>query len=168
MAFWDIFGTNEKDKHQHGIIHYRLKQLMPDATEEDLIRVACIAGLLARVANVDLKITTDEKEFMKTAMLDWSGLDSKLVEVVCKIAIEEIQELSGLENHLYGQGLRESMDQDDRYRILEVLFAMSAADGSVDNLESEEIRTIAKSLHLTNQHFIAARATVMEKLAALM
>lgn len=167
MAFWDIFKTSEGEKNNNSSLHKKIENELTDQSEEELIKIACISGLLARVAHVDFVVTDGERESMHVALEEWTHLNKEEIHAICKIAVEEIKELAGIENHMYTRPLRDIMDHDERYEVLEACFAVAASDGTVENMESEEIRTIGKGLELTSKHFIAARATVAEKLGAL-
>lgn len=148
-------------------LHGKIVQEFPQIEEQQSIVLTCIAGLLARVAYRDLSIDDGEKSFMSEALSQWCQLDSKQAEAVTRLALSDIQNLAGADNHLYAYPLESIFSEEQKFALLKALFAMAAADGSVENLESEEIRTISQRLSLSHQHFIAARATVLESLEAL-
>lgn len=168
MKFWDIFNSSVKETTGHtSRLHQKISELLPEENEDELIKCACVAGLLASVAFIDFEIHENEEEFMKKSLLDWTNLTPLEVDAISKVAIDEIKELSGLENHLYCKPLNELMDNDEKYGVLESLFAMAACDHEVSHKESEEIRVIYMGLHLEHKHFVSARATVLDKLMAL-
>ncbi len=86
---------------------------------------------------------------------------------MANIAIVHIQEMAGLDNHLFYGPLKKYMTKEHRFEVLKSLFLVAASDGSVDGVESEEIRGICKGLELSSQHFLAARAEVVDYLKAL-
>ena len=104
---------------------------------------------------------------MNEVLNEWSDFDKDEVKSIVDIAIHNIKELAGLENHLYIFRLKEVLDRDARYSLVESLFALAASDGVVENIESEEIRLIVKGFDLSDKHFIVARAKVSDKLKAL-
>lgn len=167
MAFWDIFGTTEHKSTLHSGLYTKIKELLPNATESELILVACVSGLFARVIYIDFEVHKNEVVKMKSALERWTNLDCEKIKVIVELSIEEIKDLSGLENHLYGKPLNDILPRDQRYSLLESLFAIAASDGRADEAESEEIRIIAKGLGLEHKHFISARATVLEYIGAL-
>ena len=59
MAFWDIFKKQTEEANQSQLF-YELQNELPELSEENLIKVACVAGLLARVAYVDFKLDEGE------------------------------------------------------------------------------------------------------------
>lgn len=166
MSFWKKF-VEKADEKNISSLHKELEKELLELSEQEQIEVTCIAGLLARVAYVDFELDPNELVKIKDILKEWTNFDDKLVEIISNTAVKHIKELAGLENHLYVYPLREILDRDARFRIIEALFAIAAADGNVENIESEEIRMINTGLELSNQHFIAARAKVIQKLGAL-
>ena len=162
-----LFGENEKESEFESRLHQKIDAQIPDAPDEEKLLIACVSGLLARVAYCDFQLHDNEKEIIKEALSKWSGLDSKDIDAVTEISIEEVKDLSGLENHKYCHPLINILDQNARYHLLESLFAVAAADGEVEHKESEEIRTISDGLRLEHRFFVSARATVLDSLKIL-
>jgi uncharacterized tellurite resistance protein B-like protein len=50
---------------------------------------------------------------------------------------------------------------EERRHVIELLFAISAADGAMSLDEIEEIRVIARGLNLTHKDFIQAKLRVI-------
>ena len=166
--FWELF--NNKKSHNeadYGQLHGTLQKRYPNLNDNDLIKLTCIAGLFARVAYVDFHLDEGEKSHMVEALQEWTDFSETEVQSIVEIAIDHIRELAGLENHLYVHRLKEVLDRDARFAIVESLFALAASDGVVENIESEEIRIIVKGFDLSDKHFIVARAKVSDKLKAL-
>jgi uncharacterized tellurite resistance protein B-like protein len=170
MAFWDFFSnTSTASNGQNSIptLKAKLDQLLPDAKEEDLMQLACIAGLLARIVYVDLKVHPGEISSMREILSHWTDMLEFELDAIVLLTLEDHKELAGLENQIYTQHIRNSLSVDKKYNLLECLFAIAASDGEASNEESEEVRSICKGLGLDHQHFVSARATVKDKLAAL-
>lgn len=166
MSFWKKFIEKTEENNQSSL-HNELKEELSALNENEIIEVTCIAGLLARVAYVDFDLDPEELKHINEILTEWTDLEENLVSKISQTAVKHIKELAGLENHLYVYPLRDILDRDARYKIVEALFAIAAADGNVENIESEEIRLINTGLELSNQHFLAARAKVIQKLGAL-
>ncbi|MFT6069897.1 MAG: putative tellurite resistance protein B-like protein [Bacteriovoracaceae bacterium] len=167
MAFWDIFGTSsQKESHLSGL-HKKIQDLLPGATDNEHILVACISGLFARVIYIDFEVHKNEVSKMKSALEHWTKLSAEEIDAIVAVSIDEIKDLSGLENHKYCPPLVEILEKDQRYGLLESLFQIAASDGNVEDNESEEIRLITTGLNLEHKHYISARATVLEFLGAL-
>ena len=168
MTFWDIFkNKNISSTSRLSGLHEKLSSELPNAAEDELIEIACIAGLLARVAYVDFDIDTREIYSMKNILLEWTDLPDKDIDAIVHLAIEEIKELAGLENHKYCHPLNDILSNDQKYGLLKALFAVAASDHHVEQIENEEIRVICRGLRLQHNYYVSARASVLEKLGAL-
>ena len=109
----------------------------------------------------------EEVTKIKETLMKETNIDIDDVDIITKIAIKEVKELSGIETHLYAEPLIQKLTENERYLFLKSLFLVAASDYEVSNVESEEIRIISKSLNLEQKHFISARASVKEKLGAM-
>lgn len=171
MSFWDFFKFEKKNlpiEQEYGQLFDKILTHLPaHLTEKEQAIISGMAGLLARVAFVDLKIQCAEKKEMAKILSKYCDFTPQEVEMVVEIASDEMKELAGLENHLYCRPLVDFLNHEERYHILEGLFAFAASDGIACAKESEEIRSIAKSLQLENKHYLSARATVLDRLGAL-
>lgn len=116
---------------------------------------------------MDRKVCDLEKDYMINALTNKSSISFEEAKAVIEIALKSVDDLGGLDNHLYVHPLRSLLSTDEKYALICSLFSLAGADGTVENNESEEIRIIAKGLDLSTQHFLAARATVATKLGAL-
>jgi len=169
MNFWKNFKLNEKssDKDSKSTLEKQISQLIPQADENKKMKIACLCGLLARVIFVDLKADAGEISSMNTVLKNWTSLTESEIEAIVSVSLEHSKQLAGLENQVYTLHLRKVLTGDQKYHLLECLFAIAASDGEASNQESEEIRAISIGLGLDQQHYIAARATVRDKLGAL-
>lgn len=161
------FFQNEYDGKRYGQLFEIFKKEYSNESDESLLKASCIAGLFARVAYVDFELDENEVIKMRDLLSKWDGLESFNLDLIVKMSTEHIKEMAGLENHLYVHPLKELLSESERFQVLQSLFFIAASDGVVQGEESEEIRLISKGLALSNQHFIAARAQVVEFIAAL-
>lgn len=166
MSFWDIFIAKEGSKPQSKLQSSILEQF-PNYEESKQILLGCLAGLCARVAYVDFDISPKEKTAIEDSLKKWMNLNDKEADFVATKALEEVVELSGIEPRKYCTTLNDLLNNTEKLHVLETLFQISAADGNVEENESEEIRIIATGLLLEHKHFIAARATVAKFIGAL-
>lgn len=170
MGLWSSFIesiSTIKEESFSSRLHKRVVELLPQQTEDSHLLIACLSGLMARIAYNDLKVDEGEKKVIEESLKAWTDLSHSECQAVSELCLSEIKELAGIENHLYCLPLRESLSESKRYSIVESLFAVAAADGSVDNSEAEEIRNINNGLLLEHKHFISAKATVLDKIGAL-
>jgi uncharacterized tellurite resistance protein B-like protein len=172
MKFWHKFiehlqSSSSETQKIAGRLQAKVEEILPNAEEKDIVVATCIAGLLVRVAYADLKISESEQDKITESLEKWTGFDKNLVSAIAQIAKVEMEDLSGVENHLYCDPLNNFLSDRDRSELLKCLFAVAASDGDVEAIETEEIRQITRGLNLEHQHFVAAKFTVAEKLKAL-
>jgi len=168
MSLFNFFKhSSDSDVKKYSLLHEKLEKEYPFLGEKELVLTGCIAGLLARVALVDLVLDKNEIGQIKSTLKDWNINEQIHCELIANIAIKHIEEMSGLENHLYVYPLKENLKDEDKYRVLQSLFLVAASDGKIAGIESEEIRIITKGLGLSNQHFLSARAEMAQYIAAL-
>lgn len=165
--FWSLFTSKDNTDQEQGHIYKKISTLLTNKSEEELVKIACIAGLCARISYVDFKLEESEELAMREVLKQWTQLSDQEVEAVVDLATGEIKTLGGVDNHLYVHQLKPFLSENERYQILISLFALAASDGQVENIESEDIRIIAKGFDLSDQHFLAARASVVEYIASL-
>lgn len=166
MNFWDIFSTKE-EKSNISNLKQKINDNFPQLDESAKILLASLSGLCARVAYVDFEICPKETTQIKNSVVKWMNFSEQEAQFVADLAIEEVKDLAGLDNRNYCTALNDILNNEQKLHILETLFQISAADGNVEQLESEEIRIICTGLLLEHKHFISARATVAQAIGAL-
>ena len=166
MSLFNFFKTEDESK-KYSSLHNQLIKEYPNLPEKSLVLTGCMAGLMARVAFVDFHLDPRELDKMRQLMGSWDLPNEINIDQVAEMAVKHIDEMSGLENHLYVHPLKECLSKDDRFKLVRSLFCLAAADGEVESIEAEEIRTIVKGLELSSQHYLAARAEVVEFLKSL-
>lgn len=165
MSFWQKFSNSKEDKQSS--LEKKLKERFSSFSEERLIKLASISGLLAAVAFADLVVEDEEAKAIQKALGEWSTLSDEDCTSVSTIAQNYAKELVDLENHLYTNSLNELLSRDEKYYLIESLFEVAASDGNISGVEAEQIRSISKLLQLSSNLFLAARAKFSDKLGAL-
>jgi len=129
-----------------------------DIPEAALRRLSLAGGLMARVAHVDREVHADEVNTMVNALQkDW-GLDEKEATFVAQTAVEEVS--YDMDYYRLTREFFTSTSHEELVKFLDVLFDVAAADGQVSLEETEEIRTITRSLKLEHEEFIAAKLKI--------
>lgn len=132
----------------------RLAALDPDRARH----LALFAFLLARVADVDLKVTEDEAREMERIVREEGGLPADQAALVVEIARAENRLLGATQNFLASREFRDRATGDEKERLLHCMFAVAAADGSISVAEEEAIRAVSRELLLDNQTYLAIRS----------
>lgn len=134
---------------------------------ESARRLALFAFVLARVANVDLDIDAAETAEMERLIRSHGRLSAAQAALVAQIAKAENRLLGPTHNFLAARELRDLATEQEKLDLLECLFAVAAADGSVSSAEEEEIRLVSRTLVLREADYLAVRARFSGKRAVL-
>ncbi|MGD2158663.1 MAG: TerB family tellurite resistance protein [Anaerolineales bacterium] len=129
-----------------------------ELSEEELRKLSLAGGLMARVAYVDREVHEGEFDAMVKAIREnWEVSDFKSA-LVAEIAVSAVTR--GLDYHRMSRQFFESTSEAERVKFLDVLFAVADGDGTVTQMEIEEIRTIATVLKLSHRQFIDAKLKI--------
>lgn len=167
MAFMDFFKNVKTDNTGINDLHNELKEKFPNKDDNFLGKIACISGLLAKVAHCDLEVSKEEEKSMHIHLQEYGEFNNEEALIVVDLAILKMEKLKGLHTRDYCAPLTELLDKTQRYEVLKLLFSVAASDENVDNDEVETIRTICTGLLLEHKHFVAAKAGIKEHLGAL-
>lgn len=129
--------------------------------------VAGFAYLLGRVAGADSNVSADETALMTQLIAEEGKLSAGEAEAVVRLALDDNRRFGGTHNLIVTRELTSLTTLEQRLGILRCLFAMSAADTSVQVVEDNEIRRISQELLIDHPDFIRARLEVREHLAVL-
>lgn len=166
MAIGKFLKNSSQEKYFNAL-HKKLAGRLPTDDPEEVKACACIAGLLASMALRDFILHEDEKKYMIQSLVHWMDYSVEKASFIADLAEEDGKELVGMENHTYTRVLKDILDRDQRYGLLETLFELAASDGGVSENESEGIRTICRGLGLEHHHFVSAKAKVLKFLDSL-
>ncbi len=141
----------------------RLERLPADKARH----LAAFAYVLARVAHADLRITEVETDAMQRIVSQVAGLEPAEAALSVEIAKSQARLLGGTENYVVTREFRRISDRAQRTRLLECLYAVAAADGTISAAESREIAQVADELGFTRAEANALRAAHRDKLSEL-
>jgi uncharacterized tellurite resistance protein B-like protein len=127
--------------------------------------LAAFAYVLARVAHADLSIDADETAAMERIVVELAELAPEEASLVVEIAKSQARLLGGTENYVVTRQFRTISTREQRGKLLECLYAVAAADGSITGPESNEIVAIAEELGFTRPEANALRSAYREKLS---
>jgi uncharacterized tellurite resistance protein B-like protein len=141
----------------------RLERLEPDQARY----LACFAYVLARVANADLEIDASESREMEETVRRIASLSEAEAALVVEIAKNQTRLFGGTENYVVTREFRRISDKPQRTLLLQCVFAIAAADGSISGVENAEINAIAEELGFTGPETNALRSGFRDKLSVL-
>jgi uncharacterized tellurite resistance protein B-like protein len=137
----------------------RLEALPPERARF----VAAFAYTLSRVAQADLVISPEETAKMEEIVQEVGGLPEEQAVLAVQIAKSQARLFGGTENFLVTREFKAISTREQRERLLDCLFAVSAADDSISSVEETQIRQIASELDFTHREFVDARAAWSDK-----
>jgi len=141
----------------------RLDQLDPQIAKY----LAAFAYVLARVAHADLEIDEAETASMQEIVQRVGRLGPDEAVLAVEIAKSQAKVLGGTENYVVTREFRRISSREQRSQLLECLYAVAAADGSISTIESQEIQSIAEELGFTRPEANALRSRYRDQLSGL-
>jgi uncharacterized tellurite resistance protein B-like protein len=129
--------------------------------------LAAFAYVLGRVADADLEISEAESRAMEGIIERFGGVPEEQAVLVVAIAKSQNKLFGGTEGYLVTRELREISTPEQRDRVLDSLFEVSAADDSISATEENLIWQIASELGLARSEYTAIRSRWSEKRAVL-
>jgi uncharacterized tellurite resistance protein B-like protein len=129
--------------------------------------LAAFAYVLARAANADLEIDPTETAEMERSLAAISDLSESEIALAVEIAKSQARLLGGTENYVVTREFRKNSTPEQRGQLLQCLYAVAAADGTISSIESSEIIGIAEELGFTRAEANALKSQYREKLSVL-
>jgi uncharacterized tellurite resistance protein B-like protein len=131
----------------------QLAALPPD----DARKLAAFAYLLGRVAFADREITAVESARMEELVAEVGKVPADQAVLVVEIAKAQNRLFGHVENFQVSRDLREIAGEAELKRLLDCLFAVSAADDGISSDEESVVRQIASELGFSHEEYVAAR-----------
>jgi uncharacterized tellurite resistance protein B-like protein len=168
FRFLGLGGATEKDPDAGDTesvrrIAAKLERLDPHRAKY----LAAFAYVLARAANADLEIDASETTEMEQSLAAISDLSESEIALAVEIAKSQARLLGGTENYVVTREFRKNSTLEQRGKLLQCLYAVAAADGTISSVESSEIVGIAEELGFTRAEANALKSQYREKLSVL-
>lgn len=129
--------------------------------------LAAFAYLLGRVAYADREVKAEETRLMERIVMERGALPEDQSVLVVQIAKSQNLLFGGTEDFLVAREFNEIATHEQKLALLDCLFAMAAADGSVTVVEDNEISRIAGELKLEHADLVRARLAYRDYLSVL-
>jgi uncharacterized tellurite resistance protein B-like protein len=129
--------------------------------------LASFAYVLARVANADLEIVESETLEMERIVRSLASLSEGEAALVVQIAKTQSNVLGETENYVVTREFRRIASREQRAQLLQCLYAVAAADGTISGVESSVILAIAEELGFTRAEANSLRSEYRDKLSEL-
>jgi uncharacterized tellurite resistance protein B-like protein len=130
------------------------------ARGEGDVRIAACA-LFLEMANIDNEFAEEERQHILAILQDEFGLSE---EHATELAREAAAELKGATDMWrFTSLINENYDNDEKLRVVELLWQIVYADGRLDAHEDYLMHKMGKLLRLTHRDLIAAKLRVLER-----
>ena len=126
---------------------------------------AAFAYVLARVAGADLRMEAEETESMARTLAQLTDLPEQEAHLVVKIASARMDDLEATQNYLVTREFGKLSNAREKIQLLECLYTVAAADGTITGDESNEVASIAEEIGLSRSDATALRSRHRDKLA---
>lgn len=125
-----------------------------DSPGEDTLHLAC-AALMVEVATIDRHF--DESEF-KT-LINELQTQFELTDADAKALVELAKENrdDAVSLHQFTREINQYLPQQDKFKLLQSMWAVAYADGHIDKYEEHIIRRAAELIHVSHSDFIKAK-----------
>src|ERR1051325_11007531 len=139
---WTSFGRKAAALEGAEEITGAVRTHMPDADEETVRVVTCIAGLLGAVAYADRDYSEPEERRVRAELARVHGMVEAGIDAIADALRRNIVEVSTVQAQRYCRSLRELADRELRLQLLDVLVDIAAADGVVSLSEVNVLRQV--------------------------
>ena len=164
----DAIGLGrEAPPESRGTLYAKLHRRLADLGAERVEYLTAFAGLLARAAFGDSEISPAEEQAMVDCLRDRAGLSDVEAELVADVARKAAETLYGVEDYLLTRAFNEHAADVDKEILLDCLYTVVAADGTIPSVEDDEIKRIGKALMVPHSQILDVRARFRDRLAVL-
>src|SRR5262249_30328948 len=96
-----------------------------------------------------------------------AGLPPTEAETVIEIVTHQAATLEGISYASLTRAFNAIASDEEKERLIDCLFAVATAEGSISLVEDEEVHAVARALLLSNQQLIAARTRYKDQLEVI-
>jgi uncharacterized tellurite resistance protein B-like protein len=129
-------------------------EALPEATTALL---EALSFVLARVADADREVSSEEALAMERALADHTGISPAQAALVVEIAKHRARLADRGMAYASSRLLRDRLDDGERVSVLGCLHAIASADGDAAGSELDEILQVAAELGFTGRDVAAFR-----------
>jgi len=150
------------DEFFHNKILFKLRRRIgTDLITTETRRICVLGGLMGIVAQADGEIDSRELEEIRIQLRMRNNFDAESLEILMTIIEEE--SVRGLDRASLISEYSAYATFDERVDLLDLLFAVAAADHALTYAELEELRGISAALGLSHRQYIDAKLKARSK-----
>jgi len=121
----------------------------------EMHRLCLLGGLMGIVARADDDVDPRELDEIRRQLQFRGGFDPDSLDVLMTIIEEE--SVRGLDRARMIAEYTSKATFEERVQLLDLLFAVAGANGSLTHAELEELRGISSAMHLSHRQYIDAK-----------
>ncbi len=142
----------------------KLKQLFESHLEADAAGSASAAKgtiefaaavLMTEISRADSSIDQEERKVIDDALVNHFKLDAEEAREILEAAESEVDHSVSL--HEFTRLINDSLSQEDKIKIVELLWHVAFADAVLDKYEEYFIRKIADLLYISHKDYIRTK-----------
>ena len=164
LRFLGIGASEEAERGETETVR-RIASELERLPPEQAKYLAAFAYVLARIAHADLDIDESETAEMQRITQQIAGLQPAESTLVVEIAKSQARTLGGTQDYVVTREFRNISSREQRGELLQCLYAVAAADGTISSEESAEIVKIGEELGFTRPEANSLRSHYRDKLA---
>ena len=154
------------DEFFHNKILFKLRRRIgADLITPETRRICVLGGLMGIVAQADGEIDPRELEEIRTQLRMRNNFDPESLEILMTIIEEE--SVRGLDRASLISEYSADATFNERVDLLDLLFAVAAADRGLTYAELEELRGISSALGLSHRQYIDAKVRARSRAIGL-
>lgn len=119
------------------------------------------AAILVEAARLDDDYDVSERRVIDTLLRERFSLDAEEADRLLEAARSATDH--AVELYTYTRRIKDAFDEDERIRMIEMLWEVVYADGTVDDLEANLLRRVAGLLYVTDRESGEARKRVLDR-----
>ena len=119
------------------------------------------AAVLVEAARRDADYDLSERRVIEGLLRERFSLSAEEAERLIEAADAVTDH--GVELYTYTRRIKDAFDEDERIRMIEMLWEVVYADGKVDHLEANLLRRVAGLLYVTDRESGEARKRVLDR-----
>ena len=117
-------------------------------TENENKEIDILSGLMIEAANTDGEVTQEELNKISHSLINVFKEDPKVVEISLTKAFENRDNSKSL--HYYTSKLNKSYSNENKIKLIEVLWEVILADNEIHDFETNLIRRLAGLLYISD------------------
>jgi uncharacterized tellurite resistance protein B-like protein len=126
-----------------------------DSVDDGRALQLATAALLMEVASADYEISESERETVRRLVEENYGVTANEATEIAARAEKDSKHVTSL--YPFTRMIKDGCSMDDRIEIVNMLWQVTAADGTIDAHETHLVRKIADLLYVPHSEFIRTR-----------